>query len=81
MFILFSSSSSASEDTWLARDRPGCSKKLFDAVFDRHENGSHAVKHRGIRRNWQLEESELFGALILAWIRGEPLDSKFEDIN
>ncbi|KAJ5201899.1 uncharacterized protein N7498_006562 [Penicillium cinerascens] len=71
---------SASKDTWLARDRLGSSKTLFEAVIGGHENGSRAVMHRGIRHNWHAEEPALFGALVLAWVRGEPLDSNFEDI-
>lgn len=71
---------SASNDSWLARDRLGSSKRLFEAVIGRHENGSRAVMHRGIRHAWHIEEPALFGALILAWVKGEPLDSNFEDI-
>ena len=71
---------SASTDSWLARDRLGNSKRLFEAVVGRNDNGSRAVMHRGIRHAWHIEEPALFGALILAWVRGEPLDSNFEDI-
>lgn len=71
---------SASNDTWLSKDRPSSSNRLLEAVVNRRENGSRAVMHRGIRHNWHLEEPALFGALILAWITAEPLDTKFEDI-
>lgn len=71
---------SASTDTWFSSDRPGCSKRLLEAVVGRRENGSRAVMHSSIRHNWHVEEPALFGALVLAWIRNEQLDTGFQDI-
>lgn len=71
---------SASPDTWVGRDRCGSSKRLLEAIVDRHENGSRAVMHRGIRHEWHMHEPTLFGKTVIAWARREQLDGAFEDI-
>lgn len=71
---------SASENTILAKDRQECSRTLFQAVVRGRDNGSRAVLNRSIRHAWHVQNPELFGALILAWVNQDPLDSGFEDI-
>ncbi|KAJ5732138.1 hypothetical protein N7493_003619 [Penicillium malachiteum] len=69
-----------SKDNWITRDNSESSKKLFEMVVGGKEGGSRVVVHDGIKHAWHVLSPELFSQTVLNWVRGEPLDSGFQDI-
>ncbi|KAJ5281238.1 hypothetical protein N7478_006610 [Penicillium angulare] len=70
----------ADKNSWLARDKPDNAKEFFEKIVDGKENGSRVVAHYAIRHAWHIEEPKLFADTVSTWVKGEPLDAAFEDI-
>ncbi|KAJ5569523.1 uncharacterized protein N7459_008953 [Penicillium hispanicum] len=71
----------ATKSSLLPKDKVESSKRILEAVVGGKENGSRAVQHRGVRHPWHVEEPALFAEMVLAWVKKEDLDSRFEDID